>query len=282
MRRSVAEVATAKKRDRDPGQPAPAAGDQAPGPGPSGPRPESRGPGPRGAHPAGGHRRRAHRPRDPARPDRRPAGEAGRDLRAPPGPGRGVPHPEGDPEGDLHRRPGADQDRGGRRRHLGVHERRRRDHAACPGQDLPDAGARRRHRRAAGVRRPHGPDLEHRRHPGQAEQGRAPRHRSTASSPPSRPSWRSSRLPSCPRPVPQLVPQATRRAWRRRPPRRPAPSIHNPERSTTRGESLMAIDRRIPADHGLTVRMFITGLLHGPSLSPSSSASSSPSSTASS
>ena len=37
------------------------------------------------------------------------------------------------------------------------------------------------------------------------------------------------------------------------PPRRP--------RDTTRGEFLMAINRRIPADHGLTVRMFITGLL---------------------
>ena len=41
----------------------------------------------------------------PARPDRRPAGQAGRDLRASPGPGRRVPDPQGDPEGDLHAPP---------------------------------------------------------------------------------------------------------------------------------------------------------------------------------
>ena len=79
------------------------------------------------------------------------------DLPAPPGPGRAVPHPEGDPEGQLHRGRGPDQGRRGRLGDLDVHGRRRRGHAAGPGQDRRHAGPGRRHRRAAGLGGPDRP-----------------------------------------------------------------------------------------------------------------------------
>ena len=50
-------------------------------------------------------------------------------------PGRALPHPEGDAEGVLHGGRGPDQGRRGGVGDLGVDERRRRDHAAGPGQD---------------------------------------------------------------------------------------------------------------------------------------------------
>ena len=204
----------------------------------------------------------AHRARDPARPDRRPGGEAGRDRPAPPGPGRHLPDPQGDPEGDLHRGRGPDPDRRG-----GGRASRRR--WATPGMTIQRAqdkiatmqaraGAIDELLASGALDRP---ELEHRRHPGPAGQGggHVPGRRRAG-----RPEDRAGGRPAL----------AGARRRRRRRPRRPdgrptrrrpgagptaAPDLPDAT-DTTRGDSLMAINRRIPADHGLTFRMFLTGL----------------------
>ncbi len=66
--------------------------------------------------------------------------EAHRHRPEAPDPGRLLPHQEGDDEGHLHGGRGPDQDRRGGLGHLRVDERRRHVHAAGPGQDRRHAG----------------------------------------------------------------------------------------------------------------------------------------------
>ena len=154
VRRSVADVTTAKKRIELQAVPAAAAGGQAPAAGQGGPDPGQRGPGPGGPRPPGRAGRAAHRPPDPARAGRRPGGEADRHRPEAADPGGLLPHQEGDHEGHLHGGRGPDQDRRGRLGHLRVDERRRDVDAAGPGQDRRHAGPGRGHGRAAGLRAP--------------------------------------------------------------------------------------------------------------------------------
>ena len=56
-------------------------------------------------------------------------------------PGGAVPHQEGDTQGQLHRRRGHDEGQRGRLGNLGLHGQFRRGHAAGPGQDRRHAGA---------------------------------------------------------------------------------------------------------------------------------------------
>ena len=177
VRRSVADVTTAKKRielqagqiqqqaDKLQQQAKAALGQ------------DNEDPGPRGPGPPGGARRAAHRAPDPAPAGGGPGGQADRHRQEAPGPGRRLPDQEGDHEGHLHGGRGPDQDRRGRLGHLRVDERRRHVDAAGPGQDRQHAGPGRGHGRAAGVGGPHQPQPAGRRHPGRAGQGPGHRHR---------------------------------------------------------------------------------------------------------
>ena len=146
MRRSVAEVATARKRieiqaeqlqqqaSKLQEQARLAALAQRP-----------RGPGPRGAHPSGSHRSRSSpTSQTPACPDRGPAGASASRRRCGASRPRSshVPDPQGDPEGDLHRRRGPDPHRRGRGRDLRLDGRRRRSPCSAPRTRSPQMQAR--------------------------------------------------------------------------------------------------------------------------------------------
>ena len=121
-----------------------------------------------------------------ARP--RPAAAAGE--------GRVLPHPQGDDQGRLHRSRGADAHRRGDVGHRRGDGRRRPRDPAGRGQDRPDAGPCRRHRRADRLRcaRRRVVDQRRRRH--------RPRARRAQLRPPtSSPSWPGSR----PRSTPQAI-----------------------------------------------------------------------------
>ena len=154
VKRGVADVATSRKRLELQMNQLQASGDKLQTQAQAGAEPEPRGPRPRGADPPLGPAAAARRPLGPARPAAGRGGEAHQRGAAALDQGRVVPHPQGDDQGDLHGRRGADQDRRGVLRHLRGDERRRPGHAARRGQDRADAGTRRRHRRADGLRAP--------------------------------------------------------------------------------------------------------------------------------
>ena len=162
VRRGVADVATSRKRVELQINQLEQQSDQAPGPGREGHRRRPRGPRPRGADPQVRADQPDQRPQGAARPAPGRGGEAHPRPAAAVGEGRGVPHPQGDHQGDLHRRRGADPHQRGGRGHRRGDGRRRPGHPAGRGQDRPDAGPRRRRRRADRLRRPRRRDPDRR------------------------------------------------------------------------------------------------------------------------